>query len=350
VSVDIKSLAASLGVSASTVSRALNGYTDVSEQTRARVMQRAKELNYQPDPGARRLVKGRADAVGVVYPVDSDSLGNCDFLQMISGFSKALEEAGFDLLLAAARETNELSTYQRLVHGKRVDGILVANTLVDDPRIDYLQSAGIPFVCYGRSSNRTDFSWLDFDNEAGEKLAVKKLAALGHQRIAYVHAPLSLNFAYQRHQGFLAGMQNAGLAVDPTLCILGSWDRRSGYAAVQTLLRLPHKPTAIIVDTNVGGIGVIRGLMNEGVALGKDISVIVDGGIPNDSLLHDAASFAAIVQPTPEQSGQTMAQMLLECINSKSTVPPRHVLVQPAFVEGQSLGQAPQQQRSSSIH
>jgi LacI family transcriptional regulator len=341
VSVDIKSLAASLGVSASTVSRALNGYTDVSEQTRARVMQRAKELNYQPDLGARRLVKGRADAVGVVYPVDSDSLGNCDFLQMISAFSKALDEAGVDLLLAAARETNELSTYQRLVNGRRVDGILVANTLVDDPRIDYLKSTGIPFVGYGRSGNRTDFPWLDFDNEAGEKLAVEKLAALGHRRIAYVHAPLSLNFAHQRYLGFLAGMQQAGLPVDPALCVLGSWDRRSGYAAVQTLLRLPRKPTAIIVDTNVGGVGVIRGLMNEGVTLGRDISVIVDGGIPADSLLHDAATFAAIVQPTPELSGQTMARMLLESIASKGKGAHQHVLVQPAFVEGKSIGPAP---------
>jgi LacI family transcriptional regulator len=341
VSVDIKSLAASLGVSASTVSRALNGYTDVSEQTRARVMQRAKELNYQPDLGARRLVKGRADAVGVVYPVDSDSLGNCDFLQMISAFSKALEEAGVDLLLAAARETSELSTYKRLVHGRRVDGILVANTLVDDPRIDYLKSNGIAFVGYGRSGGRMDFPWFDFDNEAGEKLAVARLASLGHRRIAYVHAPLTLNFAYQRYQGFMTGMQAAGLAVDPALCVLGSWDRRSGYAAVQTLLRQQPKPTAIIVDTNVGGIGVIRGLLNAGVELGKEVSVIVDGGIPSDSLLHGAASVAAIVQPTPERSGQTMAQMLLECIASKGKAPPKHVLVQPAFVEGQSIGPAP---------
>ncbi len=341
MSVDIKSLAASLGVSASTVSRALNGYTDINEDTRARIVQRAKELNYQPNLGARRLVKGRADAVGLVYPMDSDYLGNAGFLEMVTAFSKCVEDAGLDLLLAAAHSTNELATYERLVRGGRIDGILVANTLVADPRVDYLKQAGVPFVGYGRSGARMDFPWFDFDNEAGERMAVERLLELGHQHIAYVHAPLEMNFAQQRYAGFMSGMRAAGLMPPPEYVILGSWDRRSGYAAVQNLLGLPIKPTAIVVDNNIGGIGVIRGLLNAGVALGRDVSVIVDGGIPEDNLLHGATDVAAIVQPTPERSGQTMAQMLLELIESKGQAPLRHVLVQPEFVPGQSIGPAP---------
>jgi LacI family transcriptional regulator len=341
LSVDIKSLAASLGVSASTVSRALNGYTDINEGTRARIVARAKELNYQPNVGARRLVKGRADAVGIVYPIDTDFLGNCGFLEMLSGFSRHMEEAGMDLLLAAAHQTNELLTYERLVQGRRVDGLLVANTYVQDARIDYLKSSGFPFVGYGRSGARTDFSWLDFDNEAGERMAVQQLVALGHQRIAYVHAPLTVNFAHQRYAGFLAAMTDAGLPVNPECVVLGSWDRRVGYAAVQKLLALRDRPTAIVVDTNVGGIGVIRGLLDAGMQLGRDISVIVDGGMPADTVLHGAPEVAAIIQPTPERSGQLMARMLLAAIESKGQAEPEHVLVQPQFVAGTSIGPVP---------
>ena len=340
MSVDIKSLAASLGVSSSTVSRALNGYTDINEQTRERIVQRAKELNYRPNMGARRLAKGRADAVGLVYPLDTDYLGNPKFLTMIAAFSDRLETAGVDLLLAAARAQTELLTYDRLVRGRRVDGVLVANTLVNDPRIDFLLRAGVPFLGYGRSGARTDFPWFDFDNELGERMAVEQLVALGHRRIAYVHAPLEFNFAALRHVGYMAGMQAAGLAVDPAIVKVGSMDRRSGYAAAQELLQLPQRPTAILVDNNIGGVGVIRALLNAGIELGHDISVVVDGGVPEDTLLNDV-DVACVLQPTSADSGVTMAEMLLQLIDGTQPLAQAHVLAQPRFVPGRSMGPAP---------
>jgi LacI family transcriptional regulator len=181
--VDIKQLAAGLGVSASTVSRALNGYTDIKAETRERIVKRANELNYHPNLRAQRLAKGRADAVGIVYPFDNGYVGNPKFLEMISAFSARLESSGIDLLLAAAGDASEMATYGRLVRGGRVDAILLADTKVVDSRIDFLQEASIPFLCYGRSGARNDFAWYDFDNEAGSRLAVERLAALGHKFI-----------------------------------------------------------------------------------------------------------------------------------------------------------------------
>ncbi len=339
MTVDIKYLAASLGISPSTVSRALNGYSDISEKTRTRVAQRAKELNYQPNLGAQRLVKGRADAVGLVYPLDTDYLGNPRFLAMIAAFSDRLANAGVDLLLAAARGNTELITYDRLVRGKRVDGVLLANTRVDDPRIDYLKKAGFPFLGYGRCGARDDFAWYDVDNEAGSRMAVQRLAALGHQTIAHVHSPLDFNFATQRKKGFLIGMKEAGLHVDLNMVIDGGMDRRGGYAAAEYLLKLPKRPTAILVDNNLGGVGIIRYLLNAGLQLGRDMSVVVDGGIPEDTLLGEL-SVASILQPTPFDSGVTMADMLLKIIDGVA-LQTNHVLVQSQFVEGASMGPAP---------
>ena len=334
--VDIKQLAAGLGVSASTVSRALNGYTDIKAETRERIVKRANELNYRPNLGAQRLAKGRADAVGLVYPLDNDYVGNPKFLEMISAFSSRLESQGIDVLLAASHAANEMATYDRLVRGGRVDAILLANTKVHDPRIDFMLQTGIPFLGYGRSGNRVDFPWFDFDNEAGSRMAVEHLAALGHKHIAYVHTPLEFNFALQRYTGFVSAMKHLGLHVGSDTLVLGQ-DRRAGYAAVEKLMLLPQRPSAIVADNNIGGVGVIHALLNAGLELGSDVSVVVDGGNPTDTLLHQI-DVAAVMQPTPKESGIAMAEMLLKLIDGSMTADGEHVLMQPKFVDGKSVG------------
>ena len=334
--VDIKQLAAGLGVSASTVSRALNGYTDIKAETRERIVKRANELNYRPNLGAQRLAKGRADAVGLVYPLDNDYVGNPKFLEMISAFSSRLESQGIDVLLAASHAVNEMATYDRLVRGGRVDAILRANTMVHDPRIDFMLQTGIPFLGYGRSGNRMDFPWFDFDNEAGSRMAVEHLAALGHKHIAYVHTSLEFNFALQRHTGFVSSMKRLGLYVGSDTVIQGQ-DRRAGYAAVEKLMLLPQRPSAILVDNNIGGVGVLHALINAGMVLGRDVSVVVDGGNPTDTLLHQI-DVAAVMQPTPKESGTTMAEMLLKLMDGSMSAEGGHVLMQPKFVDGKSVG------------
>ena len=337
--VDIKQLAAGLGVSASTVSRALNGYTDIKAETRERIVKRANELNYHPNLRAQRLAKGRADAVGIVYPFDNGYVGNPKFLEMISTFSARLESSGIDLLLAAAGEASEMATYGRLVRGGRVDAILLADTRVNDSRIDFLQEASIPFLCYGRSGNRNDFAWYDFDNEAGSRLAVERLAALGHKHIAYIHTSLEFNYALQRYTGFISTMKRLGLLVHQDAIVKVGRDRRSGFIAVEKLLRLPERPTAILVDNSVGGVGVIHALLEAGLVLGRDVSVVVDGGNPTDTMLHQI-DVAVVMQPTPRESGKTMAEMLLQIIEGKVPKEGQHVLMQPQFVDGKTIGPA----------
>jgi LacI family transcriptional regulator len=335
--VDIKQLAAGLGVSTSTVSRALNGYTDIKAETRERIIKRAIELNYRPNLGAQRLAKGRADAVGIVYPLDNDYVGNPKFLEMVSAFSSRLESNGIDVLLAASHDSNEMATYDRLVRGGRVDAILLANTRVHDARIDFLLQAGIPFLGYGRSGSRMDFPWFDFDNEAGSRIAVEHLASLGHKQIAYIHTVLDFNYAQQRYTGFVSAMKRLGLHIGDDTVIQGSQDRRSGYAAVERLLLLPQRPTAILVDNNIGGVGVLHALLNAGMVLGRDVSVVVDGGNPTDTLLHQI-DVAAVMQPTPAESGKSMAEMLLQLIQGNAPAQGLHVLKQPIFVDGKSVG------------
>jgi LacI family transcriptional regulator len=338
VSVNLKELSARLGLSPTTVSRALSGYSDVSATTRERVRRMADELGYQPNRAARQVALGRADAAGIVYSPASEFLGNPSFRETLEGLANVLEQFECDLLLAAAPHQNEVRVYERMVRGRRVDAMVVAHTLREDPRIDYLRATGFPFVAYGRTAAPDGYPWFDFDNEAGSALAVRRLAALGHRRIGYVHVPLEYNFGYQRHVGFLAAMAAVGLRPDPALIVGGSLDRRGGYAAAQRLLALERRPTAVIVDNNIGGVGLIRAFLDQGVEIGREISVIVNEGIPEDTLFA-GLTVAAVRQPTPYRSGQALGEMVKALIERRP-LEPAGVLRQPVFNEGDSIGPA----------
>ncbi|QDL55988.1 LacI family DNA-binding transcriptional regulator [Rhodoferax aquaticus] len=331
---NIRELAKALGLSTSTVSRALNGYQDVNAQTRQRVQDMANALGYRPDAGARRLVRGRADAIGIVYSAAVDNLGNPQFLEMASGLSDRLEQDHLDLLLAVAQHEGEWSMVERLFRGGRVDAVIVPNTFVQDERVEQLLEKGYPFVAYGRTSTHADYSWFDFDNERGSHLAVNHLLGLGHRRFAYVHAPLELNFASQRHVGFLAALRAAGLDCPLSYQVSGVNDRRGGLGAVARLLALEAPPTAIVVDNNLGGVGVIRGLMDAGIRVGADVSVVVHGDIPSDTLL-PGMHVTTVSQATPYQSGQTMGDMLVRVLKHPEAGP-YQVLRQPALIIGTS--------------
>lgn len=333
---NIKLLAKELGLSTSTVSRALNGYQDVNAQTRLRVEQMAKVLGYRPHAGARRLVRGSTEAIAIVYSAGVENLGNPQFLDMAGGLSERLHAAHFDLMLAVASDEQDLDIYDRLFRGGRVDAVVVPNTRVQDRRVNYLLDKGYPFLAYGRTADCSAYSWFDFDNEAGSKLAVQHLVSLGHRDIAYAHSPLELNFAVQRHSGFRQGLQEAGLPFAPAWLAGPAVDRRGGRAAAQTLMALPSPPTAIVVDNNLGGIGVMRGLMDLGLVLGRDVSVVVHGVIPGDSLLAGLDP-TMVVQPTAYSTGVAMAEMVLQVLDGQGPGP-FHMLRQPALVVGQTTG------------
>ena len=180
----LKAIAKELGISVTTVSRALNGYDDVSQETRARVEAEAKRRGYRPNTFARRLKMGKIDAVGLVFPVRPAPLNNTVFLEMVGEISHELARYEIDLLLIADDEQADKHGYMRMVQSRRVDALIVAHTLDDDPRLTQLLSSGFPFLALGRSRLPQPYAWFDFDNYAGTYRATRHLISQGHRRIA----------------------------------------------------------------------------------------------------------------------------------------------------------------------
>ena len=333
---NLKSLALTLGISKTTVSRALNGYPEVNEATRERVLAAAKEAGYEANPMARSLAVGRTNVFGIIYPLLPSDLGDPMFLSVVGGMAAALEESKMNLIIAPVSPQNELPSYEQMVRGRRVDGLVVSRTLVHDERIAYLVRKGFPFVAHGRTELKQPYAWFDYDNEAGIRLATEALLAQGHQRVALISAPLELNFALQRKNSFIASMRAAGLQVDPRHLIDNTLDRRTGYQAMQQLLALSPRPSAVIVDNHLSGVGAVRALLDAGIKIGSEMSVIVWGSI-EDSLV--GSNVTTIDQPDASLAGGKMIAMLQALV---AGTPPAalQVLWQPVLLPGATVGAA----------
>ncbi len=279
--VKLKELAASLGLSPTTVSRALAGYPEVSESTRARVRAAAATAGYQPDRAALRLKTGRADAIGIVLPTGPQSFGDPFFAELLAGMGERAAEAGLDMLVTAAPAgADELSDYRRLVETRRVDGMVVARTLRRDPRLGYLLDQGVPFVAHGRTEDPRPYAYLDIDGEGALRLAARRVIGLGHRRLALIAAPSRYMFAAHRQAGFRAALAEAGLDPDAAPVLEGDLTEASGHRHGRALLTGSAPPSAILCMTDRMAAGVMLAARELGLAVGRDLSVIGYGDLP----------------------------------------------------------------------
>ncbi|WP_061706487.1 LacI family DNA-binding transcriptional regulator [Pseudenterobacter timonensis] len=328
----LKAIAKELGLSVTTVSRALNGYDDVSDETRARVEAEAQRRGYRPNTFARRLKMGKIDAVGLVFPVHPAPLNNSVFMEMVGEISHELARHEIDLLLIADDDHADKHSYMRMVQSRRVDALIVAHTLDRDPRLEQLQAAGFPFLALGRSQLPQPYAWFDFDNYAGTYQATRWLIEKGHRRIALLGENNSQAFIIQRRQGYLDALREAGLSSEWLRTLPPS--RRTGYAATHELLALETPPTAILTDCNTHGDGAAMALAQLGRLTGENgVALVVYDGLPQDSIVD--VDVAAVIQSTRQGVGKQIADMVRQLINGED-LSRLQVLWQPQFSPGQT--------------
>jgi LacI family transcriptional regulator len=210
---------------------------------------------------------------------------------------------------------------------------VVGRTLVHDERIAFLSKSRFPFVAHGRTELNAPYAWFDYDNAAGIRMAVECLLgwATAHgadQRTA------GIELRAQRKDSFVASMSAAGLSVDPRYLIDNTLDRRSGYQAMQQLLACSPKPTAVIVDNHLSGVGAVRALLDAGVEIGTEMSVIVWGNMA-DTLA--GANVTTIDQPEPRKAGARMIDMLLALVDG-TPASDLQELWQPLLLPGSTVG------------
>ncbi len=307
---NLKELSDILGISQTTISRALNGYPEVNKETKKRVEEAAKKYRYAPSSVARRLAGKKAEAVGIVYPFDQCMRSSPVFLELVRILGAHLRQKKIDLFVIPGDAEAELELYERMVVSARVDAFVVMATRRQDERIKWLLERNIPFLAHGQSEVPGSYSWYDVDNRGGMQQAAAKLLALGHRKIAFINPADDFKFAWERKQGLLQAVRDRG--VDTPLVVEVGLDCDAGYHAAMTALSTPEeqRPTAILCSSMANAQGVLSALQTKGLRVGVDVSVIAWDDDVADIRIPDMSVISAPI----ERGGERMAEIMLEII------------------------------------
>ena len=264
---NLKELSKNLGLSQTTVSRALNGYPEVSASTRQRVQDAARTYNYRPSNRAKGLATGQALAIGHVIPVSSKhEMMNPIFGDFIAGAGETYTKNGYEMILSIVADADETQIYEGLKSRRAVDGVVVHGPRMDDPRIPLLHDIGMPFAVHGRASGCTlPYAWLDVNNRSAFLRATDFLFDLGHRRIALVNGLEDMDFAHRRREGYAGSLLAHGAAIDPALMRSGEMTEIFGYQSTRDMLEGDDAPTAILCSSLISALGIRRAIEERGL-------------------------------------------------------------------------------------
>ena len=342
---NLKDLAEKLTLSPTTVSRALNGYPEVSEATRVKVEEAARRFNYRPNTQAKRLATGRAMAIGHVIPISTHhEIVNPVFADFIAGAGEVYSRSGYDFLMSIIPDADQDRTYREIRSKGNVDGCIIHGPMLAEPRIALLRELRLPFVVHGRSTQETGpYSWVDMNNIRAFQRATEFLIDLGHRRIALINGIEAMDFAHRRRLGFEQALAARGLVPDPALMTSGEMTEAQGYDEAMAMLARPVPPTAFLTSSLLSAMGVRRALVDLGLVLGRDVSIVTH----DDELgyLKNGGEYPIFTatRSSVRDAGRRCARMLLRQIElgQKAPVAPTFDLLEAPLIVGASTGPAP---------
>ena len=273
----IRELAEHLDISIGTVSRALNGKPDVSEETRRRVLEAAEQLGYVANQAGRSLRKGATGIIGFMMQTGHDITGQGDtfFMRVFDGMQTVLARHKLDLVALLCSSEEDPDDYlKRIVARGFADGIILSATRFQDPRFELLQKSKIPFITLGRSQTDVGQPWYDLDFEGMAEDALERLIARDHRRIAISrpHGDINLGHVFENHCRVV--LARHGLELDTAHIYRSGPNEPGGYHVAQQVMKSRDRPSAIILLNEATVVGFYRGLQEVGLRPGKDIAVI----------------------------------------------------------------------------
>jgi DNA-binding LacI/PurR family transcriptional regulator len=293
------------GVSAAAVSFAVNDRPGVSPETRERILAAARELGWRPSASARALTEARTRAIALVLERDAEQLEvDAFFVRFLSGIERALAAADYALLLQLVPTggAGALPAYERLAAAGRVDGFLLTDVEVDDPRFAPLSAAGVPVVLAGEPAGDCPFPWVETRHAEGMAPAVEHLAQLGHERIGFLGGRAELEHVGVREASWRAAMAAAGLAAGPVA-------HADGVAAL-----LRRQPTAVVCASDVLALSVLLAARAAGLEVPGELSVI---GFDDSPLAALASPALTSVRVDYAEFGEAAATALLAQIGGE---------------------------------
>jgi LacI family transcriptional regulator len=325
-----KDVARYAGVSTAVVSYVVNdGPKRVAPATEARVREAIRVLGYRPNAAARALKLGSSEMLALVTPDNSNPF----YAQLARAVEEAADEFGYVMLLA---NSDGLLTKQRRhlrnLASRRVDGVVLAS-VVSEPDLTDLVSAGIPCVLLDQQAPTAGFAAVGVDLRGGARLAVEHLIEHGHSSIGLAIGATAANETDGRELGWLDSLTAAGLREGPIA--RATFDREGGYAAGKRLLASADRPTAIFVSSDLQAVGLMRALHEAGLSVPEDIAVVSFDGSPESEYTWPALT--SVQQPLSAMAAAAVGAL----VKADRAEPPEHLVFTVELIVRQSCGCPP---------
>ncbi len=315
MSITIKDISKKLGISVSTVSKALNGYPDVSENTRTRILEMARELDYHPNLAAQSLRRGRTSKIGLL--INNPLAFVSEYItEVISGAALTAEQRGNNLILytTAVTHPNEL---RRICRAREVDGLILIFEPLPDA-IAVLKSENMPFIVFGRRVEEPGVSFVALDNCAGAYALTQHLIEQGHRRIGFTTRPILGTLSEDRFRGYKQALVEADIPLHPELIVETTIEELSGYKAMNAFLDLPEPPTAVFTFYDLMAANALDAAQDRGLRVPEDVAIAGFDGLR--SSLITKPRITTVQQPL-NVMGQRAMELLFTRIEDNSQPP-----------------------------
>jgi DNA-binding LacI/PurR family transcriptional regulator len=324
----LQSVAEAAGVSIQTVSNIFNAPHKVQPSTRTRVEAEIARQGYRPNRSARSLRIRRSGLLGLGIAPAAPGAGSIGD-RFVHAVADAAERLGYHVLLFSAPSDGDrpVESYDGLLRQRAVDGFVLADTTVEDPRQAWLLARHVPFAAFGRRWSDAEYgSWVDVDGAAGMVGVVEHLAALGHRRIGFVGWPEGSGVGDDRLHGFERAMRRLGL--DVAGVERGSNDHAAGARLGHRLLSLPSPPTAVVAVSDELAVGVDAAVRSHGLAPGREVAI--SGFDDSPAAAVPALSLTSVRQPLALAGEHVVRLVAAQLADRDATV--EHVLLEPTLI------------------
>lgn len=332
----LKAIAKQLGISVTTVSRALNGKAEaygISKKTEAAVLRAAKEMHFSPDPLARGLRLNRTLSIGLLIP----DISNPYFAEIARNVEMAARREGYSVILCDSQESTQLEIESlTLLRDRKVDGLVIAPVGQSAAHLEELQDGSLPLVVIDRYFPNLKLPYVVSDNYRGAMEATGHLIDRGHRTIACVQGLAGTSPNRERVRGYRTALKDHGIEPDDSLVAGSSFGQENGYVHTKLLLGKKKGITAILALSNLITLGVLRALAEEGLSVPGDISVICFDDQPYCAYLN--APMTTVDQDN-ERMGQIAVRLLFEQIQSRGRFSGEGIVLPTRLIERASVRQ-----------
>jgi LacI family transcriptional regulator len=329
--VTIYDIAKKAGVSAATVSKVLNGYTDVSKNTVARVQKICEEMGYRPNSVARGLATKKSMTIGIFFTDHLNSGFRHPFLQdLLASFKEVVGRAGYDLIFFSDdRPENQLDSFVDRARHRNVDGVFLMGVPRTDPKLHDLAFSNIPCMAIDLDLIGPRAGYIASDNIGGAIKAVDHLVEMGHRKIAFISDVFSTKPGQDRMIGFRTAMQKYNIPIHAEWILDGDFTENGGYQSCRKLLEKDTLPTAIFCAGDMMALGAIRAINEKGLNVPEDISII---GFDDLALLRYVKPGLTTIKQNKELLGRSAGRELLMMMKDANYFPAAPELIETELI------------------